>query len=244
MLPVLNIGPIAIQTSGLIVMIGIWFSIAIIEKYSRIFIFDERNFLKILNLSLVSILIFARISYIIQYPNDFLSTPLSIISLNKALFDFNSGIIFSSILFRVLIFKYDFKIVSALNALTPGISLFLIFYSLSLFANGDYFGIPSSIPWGIGLWGIYRHPLQLYFMVGTSVIFIFIIWQISRNITNDLFLKFLIFISSLVIFLEYFRGDRTFQLHNIHILQVLAFITLIISLYIINFQSAKIDLKD
>jgi len=202
----------------------------IIEKYSYLFIHPDRNFSKTLSWSLISILVFARLSYIIQYPHDFLRSPLSIISPNTSLFDFASGIVMATILFVVLIYRNNINFSEALRAITPGLSLFLIFYSLSLLAVGNYFGLPTSMPWGIELWGVVRHPLQIYLLVGVSLIFIFIIRQIKINKINNLFINFAIYLSSLVIFLEYYRGDGLFQLANVHLIQVVAFLILIICL--------------
>ena len=239
MFPILNIGPLAIQSSGLIIIIGIWFSMNIIEKYSYLFIHPDRNFSKILSWSMVSILVFARLSYIIQFPNDFFRSPLSIISPNISLFDFASGIVMATILFVVLNYRSNIKFSAALGAITPGLSVFLIFYSLSLLAVGNYFGLPTSMPWGIELWGVVRHPLQIYLMAGASLILIFVMRQIKLNRINNLFINFVICLSSLVIFLDYYRGDGLFQIANVHLFQVVAFLFLIISLFKLHFHPKR-----
>jgi prolipoprotein diacylglyceryltransferase len=239
MFPILNIGPLAIQSSGLIIIIGIWFSMDIIEKYSYLFITPDRNFSKNLYWSLISIIVFARLAYIIQFPNDFFKSPLSIISLNTALFDFASGILMATILFVVLNYRNNINFSASLAAITPGLSLFLIFYSLSLLATGNYFGLPTSMPWGIELWGVVRHPLQIYLMAGASITFIFVIRQLKLNKINNIFINFSICLSSLVIFLDYYRGDGLFQIANVHLFQFVAFLILIISLFKLHFQSKE-----
>jgi phosphatidylglycerol:prolipoprotein diacylglycerol transferase len=125
---------------------------------------------------------------------------------------------------------------AALGAITPGLSLFLIFYSLSLLAVGNYFGLPTSMPWGIELWGIVRHPLQIYLMAGASLIFIFVIRQLRLNRINNLINYFVICLSCLVIYLDYYRGDALFQIANVHLFQIVAFLFLIISLFNLHFH--------
>ncbi len=242
MFPIINIGPLAIQSSGLIIIIGIWFSLNIVEKYSLLFVHPDRNFSKVLSWSLISILIFARLSYIIQFPNDFFGSPISIISFNMALFDFASGIVMAAILFVVLNYRNKINFTASLNTITPGLSLFLIFYSLSLLAVGDYFGLPTSLPWGIELWGVIRHPLQIYFMAGASLIFSFVIRQIWLKKINNLFLKFLICLSTLIIFLEYFRGDGLNQIANVNVYQIISFLILTFSLFKLNFPPLQLVL--
>lgn len=234
MFPIINIGPLAIQSAGLFIILGLWLSINLIEKYCHQFVKSERNFINLLTWTLFSIIIFSRIAYIIQFSSDFLLQPLTVFSLSPALMDFNTGIIFSAILFIILLKRNNYRYSDALTALTPGISLFLFFYFFSLFSTGDYYGLPTELPWGIKLWGLVRHPLQIYYLIGAILIFIYIILQIRNNKVQTLFQKFLIAWSLLVIFLDFFRGDNQFIFFNVHIFQLVALIILIWNLLKIN----------
>ena len=49
-----------------------------------------------------------------------------------------------------------------LDALAPGLAVFMVFLGASHLLNGDAFGAPSRLPWAIFQWNEYRHPAQLY----------------------------------------------------------------------------------
>jgi len=236
MFPIINIGPLAIQSSGFIIILGIWFGISSIEKNCQKFFVSHKNFVTDIYWALFSILIFSRIAYIVQYPNDFFEQPISIFSPNLALFDPISGVILGSILLFILFKKDKIDIESAINAMTSGISLFLIFYFISLLAKGEYYGISTTVPWGIVLWGLTRHPLQIYYAITSMGIYIWVINSLRNNLTMDLFAKFLVAISIMFIFLDYYRGDNQNIIGGIHIVQVVGLIVLIISLLKLNLK--------
>ncbi|MHB8134179.1 MAG: prolipoprotein diacylglyceryl transferase family protein [Anaerolineaceae bacterium] len=243
MFPIINIGPLAIQSSGFIIILGIWFGISSIEKNYHKFILSQKNFMTDIYWALFSIPIFSRISYIIQYMNDFLDHPKSIFSPNLSLFDPLSGVILSAILLLILLKKDKISIESSINAMTSGISLFLIFYFTSLLANGEYYGISTTVPWGIILWGVPRHPLQIYYAIAFMGIYFWIRNSLRTNLINDLFAKFIVAISIMFIFLDFFRGDNQNIVGGIHIIQVLGLIALIISLLKLNLKQ-KINSAD
>jgi len=234
MFPIINIGPLAIQSSGLIIILGIWFGISSVEKNCQKFFVTQKKFITDAYWGLFSILIFSRISYIVQYPNDFFDHPKSIFSTNLALFDPTFGVLLGSMFFFILLKKDKIDIEPAINALTSGISLFLIFYFISLLAKGEYYGLPTTVPWGIVLWGLSRHPLQIYYVIASIGIYIWVTNAIRKNHILGLFAKFLVAISLMFIFLDYFRGDNQNIIGGIHVIQVFFLITLITSLYKLN----------
>lgn len=242
MLPIINIGPLAVQTPGLILILGIWFSLLILEKFSRKFDMDADFLSSLMLWFLFSFVIFARIGYIAQYPTIFLDHPLSILSPNLGLFDIPSGLIFASIIFFILIKRKQTDLLRVLNALTPGIALFLLCYFISLFASGKYYGFASKLPWAIFLWGTTRHPLQLYYVGGLILLGSILYCQLIKNKNIQfLFLKFIRNFSILVIFLDYFRGDVEHFKSSIHILQIVAFLALLISLYYLQLKPIRIS---
>ncbi len=235
MLPILNIGPLAIQTPGLIILIGIWLGLTAIESNSSKFSLNGNTLSNLVLLSLLSMVFFARIGYISQYTAIFAERPLSVFSPNLSLFDPLSGLTLGTVFFLVMSQRKKLPVRNVLNAITPGLSVFVIFFFLSLLASGNYYGQPSALPWSIYLWGLHRHPLQLYYVLALVLLCARIFWLIGKpQERHILFFEFLRWFSVIIIFLDFFRGDLEMRMGTVHVLQISAFISLLISTALVN----------
>lgn len=244
MFPIFNVGPLAIQAPGIIILIGIYLSFLAIDKYSRKFGLLPETLSNILFWTLISAVIFARLAYALQYPAIFLKNPLALISINLTLFDPISGLIFAVLFLFIRIRKKRLDVLSVLDNLTPGLSLFLTFFFISLIASGKYYGIATNLPWGIFLWGTIRHPLQIYFLIGSILINFMVIQLLRHEIEKGkIFFIFISLQSIEFIFLDYFRGDGDFQIGNLHLIQILALGFLFLSIVFLN-RISKNQLQD
>ncbi len=52
---------------------------------------------------------------------------------------------------------------------------------LGAFLGGINFGEPTSLPWGVFMWGEVRHPAQIYEMLALLVILAILLWQQDRR---------------------------------------------------------------
>jgi len=87
MFPILHIGPLSIQTPGLILIIGLWISLSISETLHQKMKIPFDPYQQIVFWSLIVGIGFARLFYILTYPKYFLQSPLNILSLNPGLLD-------------------------------------------------------------------------------------------------------------------------------------------------------------
>ena len=240
MFPIINIGPLAIQAPGIIILIGIYLSFLTIEKFSGKFSLSAETLSNIIFTSLLAAIIFARLAYVAQYPNIFIKNPATIFSINLSLFDPLSGVIFAILFLFIRIRKKELNVLSVLDNVTPGLSIFLTFYFFSLIASGKYYGIGTNLPWGVYLWGTNRHPLQIYFLVGSLILNFFVFQLLKHEIgAGKTFFIFLSLQSLEFIFLDYFRGDVNLQLGNLHVVQFFALVLLFLSIFFLNLLSRK-----
>ena len=235
MLPVLNIGPLALQVPGLIIIIGIWLGLSLTERLT--------NSVKpsiLYNLVLFSVLLGilgARIGYILEFRSAFSDNPLNIISLNLDLFNVIAGIGVGLIVAIIYGQKKQLPFWGTLDALTPLFAVFMIALSTSNLASGNAFGSPTNLPWGIDLWGSHRHPTQVYEIILSTFIlgFIFALLLKKQNQTDGIiFLVFLASTATARIFTEAFRGDSTLIFTGIRSAQLIAWLILAISLRVLG----------
>ena len=243
MLPVLKIGPLAIQTPGLILLLGLWFGLLLSVKLARIEQKVDPNSIYNLALTaLISSIIGARLFYAAQSPDLFIQQPLSLFSLNIVMLDLMGGLVTAGIVSLVFAQRQKLSLWPTLDALTPLFCVMAIAIGLSHFASGDAFGSPARLPWSVYLWGEYRHPTQLYETIWALIVAI-MVWPRYRNdaVAGFRFLHFVVLISIGRIFLETFRGDSTMIFGLLREAQVIAWVALAGSLSLIGTRIKQIQ---
>ncbi len=239
MFPILNIGPLAIQTPGLLIIIGVYVSILIVEKQFYRHTLKANDLSNLIFVYLISTVIIGRLSYVFQYPSIFIENPLSLFSISPSFFDFSSGLILSLLIALIFIQRKKLPLLSVLDAISLPLLVFLVFFFFSLLASGNFYGKPSSLPWAIPLWGTTRHPLQLYYIIGLIPLIGINISSSRQNfIPGDLFFQTIFTFSILVIFLDYFNGNPNNLISKFNLIQILAWI-LMITLIIVKMIKRK-----
>ena len=56
--------------------------------------------------------------------------------------------------------------------------------SVGLLLSGEAFGVPTSLPWGMVLFGAVRHPTQIYFALA-ALCSLLVLWRLSRRPLPD-----------------------------------------------------------
>jgi len=245
MLPVLQIGPFALQTPGLVLLLGLWLGLTLAERLAPRFQSDANALYNLSFTALVAGVLGARLSYIIQYIDAFISSPISLISLNPALLDPIGGAAIGIIAAVVYANRVQLPLWPTLDALAPLLAVLSIALGLSHFASGDAFGMQTNLPWGIDLWGLKRHPTQIYEVILASLI----LWAIlppkegSSKPTSELvggtFWRFLALSAGARLFIEGLRGDSITLDNGIRTAQIIAWAVLAISLWMLNRRKSK-----
>jgi phosphatidylglycerol---prolipoprotein diacylglyceryl transferase len=233
MLPVLQIGPLALQMPGLMYLIGLWLGLSLAEKRAAKFGISANHIYNLTFSGLIAGIVGARLGYVFQYPNAFLRSPLSLFSLNPGLLDPFFGA--AAALIAVLIYGQRNKLPfwRILDGLTPVPAVFMIGMALAHIASGEAFGAETSLSWAIDLWGAKRHPSQFYELIGAIIILLALELRIKDSIApvGMPFLTFVALSAGTRLFLEAFRGDSAVIFGGIRIMQVVAWLVLALALW-------------
>jgi phosphatidylglycerol:prolipoprotein diacylglycerol transferase len=234
MLPILHIGPLAIQVPGLVLLLGLWLGLSLTERYAPRYGMESKIIYNLVILSILAGVVSARLFYVARFPDAFLSKPASIISLNPSLLDLWGGVFTAPMVALIYGRRMGLSFWSTLNALTPAMAVFSVALALAHLSSGSHYGMPTNLPWGIELWGAQRHPTQIYELIA-SLIILFILWP-GRETFNSAspglyFLSFLGLSAGASIFLDAFREDSPLLPGGIRIVQLIALIILTISLW-------------
>jgi len=233
MLPYINLFGLALPLPALMILIGLWMGLSISERYADLNRITPSHIYNLSLYSLVAGIIGARLSYVAQFPSAFYDNPGSLLSPNPGLFDPLGGLVIGSITALIYMQRNHLSFWLTLDTLTPALAIFSIALSLSNFASGNAFGSPTTLPWGIELWGTVRHPSQIYEALGAGIV-LWTIWPgraSSNSMPGIIFLRFVAYSASLRLFLEAFRGDSLVTIYNLRVMQIIAWIILVISLW-------------
>jgi phosphatidylglycerol:prolipoprotein diacylglycerol transferase len=241
MFPFLQIGSLAIQVPGLVLLIGFWVGLTLSEKLV------ERNSGKVISaaqitnlawMALVSGLIGARLGFVLRFPSAFGLNPLNLVSLNPGLLDPWFG--FSAAVLAVVIIaqRKGFAGWLLLDAFTPLFASVSAAIALSNLASGARYGLPADLPWSIELFGSLRHPAQLYDFLAIAFIQAILWLGIKQYQLGDgrLFFTFGALSSGAILFLEAFHGTGPIWFGGLRAIQIAAWLALAVSLWFLRKQ--------
>jgi prolipoprotein diacylglyceryl transferase len=240
MFPILQLGPLAIQTPGLILILGLWLGLTISERFAPRYGVPADRIYNLVLTGLVAGVLGARLAYAIRYPGIFADSPLSLFSINPNLLDATAGAGLGLIAAWVYGQRKRLQLWPTLDALTPGLALFAVALGISHLASGAAFGAPTGMPWGIELWGALRHPTQIYeTLLGLLIFWVVVMLARSGGVRSlvrlsrpgALFLVYLALSASARLILEAFRGDSALLAGSLRSAQVGAWLVLALSLW-------------
>lgn len=246
MFPILQVGPLALQVPGLILLLGLWLGLSMSEKYAGKHDVHPELLYNLVFAALLAGIFGARLTFAGRFPGAFSGSPISLISLNPGLLDPVGGLVFAGI--GALIYGQRKKlpfwpVLDALVPLFASLSIAIAFANLS---SGKGFGAITSMPWGIELWGAVRHPSQVYEAAAGLFTLVFLwplITRTSRRPAGYVFLLFLVLIAGIKLFLEGFRGDSLTLANGIRTIQVAAWVVLAYGLWALSRLRRQIKRK-
>ena len=234
MLPVLHIGRLAIQTPGLVLLVGIWLGLWLSEKKCTGSAIKPETINNLEFAGLIAMVVGGRLAYSAEHLTAFIKSPGSLVSLNLALFDLPAGLVIGLVVSIWYAIRHRLEFLSLLDTLTPGLAMFMVALSLADLASGNAYGKPVHLPWSIFLWGEWRHPTQIYDLIGSLIILLFkVIIPLYRKPGNHAsstsgldFLEFTAWSATLQVFLGAYRGDGYLVAGQVYVLQVASWFVL------------------
>lgn len=181
------IGPFAVRWYGIAYVMGFVLCAALIYATARKWRlnFDDDALMTIVLCVVVGVILGARLGYVVFYGEaDYLENPLEILAFNHGGMSFHGGLAGALIAGVVasLLTKIPFLTLADLGCMAAPIGLF--FGRCANFVNGELWGAPTDLPWGVVFGGsagmMPRHPSQLYEALLEGVL-LFAIMMILRR---------------------------------------------------------------
>jgi phosphatidylglycerol:prolipoprotein diacylglycerol transferase len=228
MLPILQIGPVTLPLPGLLIIFGIWLGSLMAERSASHGRLTASKISNMIFYALIAGIIGARLGYVLRYFELYLQSPLGIMALNPNTLSPLEGGVAAVVIALIYAQRSSMPLWQTLDVLSTSIAVFMVFVGLAHLASGDAFGAESDLPWAIELWGVRRHPTQVYELVGALLIF-FTVRHLEQRTPFDgfVFLSTIGMMSTLRFMVEAFRGDSLIMLGNLRAAQVLSLVLLV-----------------
>jgi phosphatidylglycerol:prolipoprotein diacylglycerol transferase len=233
MFPVIHIGPLAIQSRGLILLLSFWLAAEAAERGAKRLGLPGSD--RVYSLGFVGGLfglIGARLGYVIEHWTIFQHYPAQVIALDLNTLSPAWGVSIGVVAAYLYARRKGIASRTLLDALTPGLAVFAFGLALADLASGDGYGAPTSLPWAIELWGAPRQPTQIYQLMAVVVIGL-ILWRRSRPFNGVRFGLFVSLYAASRLFIEAFHGDSV-VVNGVRLVQVWSLIAMITALWILR----------
>lgn len=208
---IVQIGPIAVRWYGvmmaLAVLLGMWLSgryaprlgvpVGVVDRHAIPFT--------------VWLFVGARLGYVLSHPGPFLQNPLEIVRID------HGGLASHGAIVAGLAYAWWLGQREGIDpwAFTDVCAVWIPVANLLVrwgnFMNGELYGDPTSLPWGIVFPtapGLPRHPLQLYEMGTSAVLFGLVLrWVDHRRFSGQVFWQTIVYMSTVRFLLDLLRSE-------------------------------------
>lgn len=216
----LRLGPLTIRYYGLMYVISFVVGYFLVRgEARRRGLFSKSE--DVLDLLLVTIplgIVLARLYYVLFQWEWYRAEPWKIVAVWEGGLAIHGGIL-GGVLGLLIVSRWKrVRFWRLADVVAPAVALGQVLGRVGNFLNGDAFGTPTNLPWGVVFPptspagqtypGLPLHPAMLYEAFGNLLIF-GLLWRLRRRPAKDGFLTAAYFISYAVVRFacEFFRGD-------------------------------------
>ncbi len=183
-----TLGPILVRWYGLAYVLGFALAAFILYRVAKRWKvrISGDDVVTIMLCVMVGIILCARLGYCLFYGDGYyLSHPLDILAFNKGGMSFHGGLV-GALLGGVVAWRLTripFLTLADLGAIAAPLGLF--FGRCANFVNGELWGAPTDLPWGVVFGGaagqMPRHPSQLYEALLEGLVIFLVLYALSRK---------------------------------------------------------------
>ena len=227
MMPVLQIGPLAINFPIVILLGGLWFGFRMVEKRYQTEGVAPDKLIDGLITILIGMVIGARVAYLIRYPEIFLAAPAGIFSISTELLDPLGALVVAIVMVIRFVQREKISFWRFVEAILPFVFTMAITFSLMSFAGLEGYGTQTTMPWALNQAGAMRHPYQLYFVGLMALTFWGYDFLKKKAVGNQQLIGLSLFALGVSLTFAFgFQADGTILFAGIRQVQIIGFLTM------------------
>lgn len=243
----LHLGPVEIRYYGLVYVLSfifVFFYLKHAIKSKKLKLTEDQLYDFLLYV-IIAVLLGGRLFHVFVYNfSYYISHPLLIFAIWRGGMSFHGALVGLIIALFLFIKRKDVKLkfYDLADILVVPAALMLFFGRIVNFINGELFGIPTTLPWGVrfpdplgGYFPDFRHPTQIYESIKNLFIFFFLICEtklVKKRKPGMVFWSFIFLYGILRFMIEFLRFSPEHYL-GLSIGQYLCIIMIIPSAYML-----------
>ncbi len=230
MLQSIPIGPFALPTTPLFVVLAVLIGLDMAARYGRWLRLSADDVWNTGMIALVACLVGARLWNVLQFWDVYLEELGLIFSLRPSGFIWGAGAVAG------LIAAYAYLIVKSLDplriatAFLVGVTTGWIVQSISNFLTGNLLGALSTLPWAMPYFDELRHPVALYEMLGATLLLLLTLIFAKRDQPKRTLLGLLLGWSVLLLITRAFVNEPV-TIAGMRVVQVMALIVGLVAVW-------------
>jgi prolipoprotein diacylglyceryltransferase len=235
--PTIGVGSLVIPSNALTFIIGAWIVLTVIERSARKLGLDAEVTYSLAAVALASGFIGARFVFVVLHWTAFRDNLSGIIWPLTSGYDLWGGLLIAMAAGFFYGRAKQLPAAATLDALVPGLLTALITVSLSDFLAGPGYGLSTEIPWAIDVYGIDRHPVQIY-EIAVAVLAL-LTWRVAlprRSFDGQLFLLATAVLCGGRLLVDTFRANAWLTSSGLHVIQIVSLSVLLICVFLLGRQ--------
>lgn len=233
MLPIIQIGPAAIQSSSLALLIALWLGTMLAERACQSRGIDTNHVWNVVGVGVPATIVSARLVFVLQNWNAYANNLAQIFSLTPSALSIDYGVLLGLVVAYAYIRWRKIPFARFADALAPGALAAIVLIAVGQFLSGDAYGTPTDLPWAVSFWGEFLHPVQLYDALA-AIVGLIIVGRV-RAARDGISAWFAIaWYSGARVLIDAFRGDATILENGYRVSQVVALFVALIALWFLS----------
>lgn len=240
MLPTINVGPLVISSASLVYIIGVWLALLAVEKAAAHLELNVPWTYNLATIGLASGFVAARLAFVATYWSAYRDNLLGIIWPLTSGFNLWAGLLVGCFAAFFYGRARNLEPRSTLDALVPGLLIGFMTVSLADFLGGPGYGVETDLPWAISLFGIERHPVQIYeLLAGILAMGTWLTYRSKVDFSGQLFLIATAVYSAGRLIVDAYRANAILTDGGYHIVQLVALIVLMSAILLLMRYSTR-----
>lgn len=234
MLPTLNVGPLTLPTANLTYILGIWLALIAVEKAAQRLDLHVPWTYNVAVITLVTAFVIARLAFVATHWSAYQENLLGIVWPLTGGFNLWVGLAAGA----AAAFFYGrarrLALGATADALAPGLLVGFLTISLADFLAGPGFGVAADLPWSVNLFGVRRHPVQLYEILAALLgLLVWINIHRKQVAPGQRFLSSIAVYSAGRLFVDAYRANAPLTAGGYHLIQLIALAALLVSIILL-----------
>lgn len=235
MLPILQIGPLAIPTYPLALLIAFWVALEAASRIAQRAGVDGDHLYNAGIFGAVALIAVGRLAHVIAFWPAYRLQPIEIIGLNPQAFLWGPAAIAGVLVAAGCVQRRRLPWPAVADAAATGALIGLIIVQAGALLAGVDVGVATDLPWAMTLWGVQRHPIPIYMALAALLTLAAMWWAARQGLRRGTMAAIALFGWGAATWLvEPFRAGSATILAGLRSVQIIGWLTALGALWLLR----------